>query len=144
MTKETATLQAGVGRTRSMGLQCPTILPLSDPALEEYTMRSRLSRSLWLAVFLFRALCKGEAPNRVTILYDAFGKSAGVARPMEARLHRDWSLYRGDDVRSVAKDFSRPLHLRRRWNSREYSLNSYDPGRVVGNPDVIRLLPHSL
>src|ERR1700688_3509290 len=58
----------------------------------------------------------------------------GVARPMEARLRRDWSLYRGDNVRSVAKDFSRPLHLRRRWNSREYSLNSYDPGRVVGKP----------
>jgi hypothetical protein len=63
MTKETATLQAGVGRTRSMGLQYPTILPLSDP-LEEYTMRSRLSRSLWLSVFLFPVLCKGEAPNR--------------------------------------------------------------------------------
>src|SRR5579864_1715192 len=41
---------------------------------------------------------------------------------MEVRLHRDWSLYRGAGVRSVAKGFSRSLHLRRRWNSREYSL----------------------
>jgi 7,8-dihydropterin-6-yl-methyl-4-(beta-D-ribofuranosyl)aminobenzene 5'-phosphate synthase len=63
-----------------MGLQCLTIFPLSNPALEEYTMRSRLSRSLLLAVFLFPALCKGEAPNRVTILYDAFGKSATMTK----------------------------------------------------------------
>jgi 7,8-dihydropterin-6-yl-methyl-4-(beta-D-ribofuranosyl)aminobenzene 5'-phosphate synthase len=33
-----------------------------------------------LAVFLFPALCKGEAPNRVTILYDAFGKSAAMTK----------------------------------------------------------------
>ena len=43
-------------------------------------MRSRLSRSLLLAVFLFPALCKGESPNRVTILYDAFGKSAAMTK----------------------------------------------------------------
>jgi 7,8-dihydropterin-6-yl-methyl-4-(beta-D-ribofuranosyl)aminobenzene 5'-phosphate synthase len=43
-------------------------------------MRSRLSRSLLLLVFLFPALCKGEAPNRVTILYDAFGKSAAMTK----------------------------------------------------------------
>jgi 7,8-dihydropterin-6-yl-methyl-4-(beta-D-ribofuranosyl)aminobenzene 5'-phosphate synthase len=73
-------LNMGVGRTRSMGLQCLTIFSLSNPALEEYNMRSRLSRSLLLAVFLFPALCKGEAPNRVTILYDAFGKSATMTK----------------------------------------------------------------
>src|SRR5260370_16063551 len=70
----------GLGRTHSLRLQCPTILPLSNPALKEYTMRSRLSRSLLLAVFLFPGLCKGEAPNRVTILYDAFGKSAAMTK----------------------------------------------------------------
>ena len=43
-------------------------------------MRSRLSRCLLLAVFLFPVLCKGEAPNRVTILYDAFGKSAAMTK----------------------------------------------------------------
>jgi 7,8-dihydropterin-6-yl-methyl-4-(beta-D-ribofuranosyl)aminobenzene 5'-phosphate synthase len=43
-------------------------------------MRLRLSRILLLAVFLFPALCKGQAPNRVTILYDAFGKSAAMTR----------------------------------------------------------------
>src|ERR1700722_3353415 len=56
------------------------MLPLSNPAVKEYAMRSRLSRSLLLAVFLFPALCKGEAPNRVTILYDAFGKSAAMTK----------------------------------------------------------------
>src|SRR5260370_12941481 len=70
----------GLGRTHSLRLQCPTILPLSNPALKEYTMRSRLSRSLLLAVFLFPGLCKGEAPNRVTILYDAFAKSAAMTK----------------------------------------------------------------
>jgi 7,8-dihydropterin-6-yl-methyl-4-(beta-D-ribofuranosyl)aminobenzene 5'-phosphate synthase len=43
-------------------------------------MRCPLSRSLLLAVFLFPALCRGEAPNRVTILYDAFGKSAAMTK----------------------------------------------------------------
>jgi 7,8-dihydropterin-6-yl-methyl-4-(beta-D-ribofuranosyl)aminobenzene 5'-phosphate synthase len=43
-------------------------------------MRFRLSRNLLLAVFLFPTLCKGEAPNRVTILYDAFGKSAAMTK----------------------------------------------------------------
>jgi len=43
-------------------------------------MRSRLSRSLLLAVFLFPVLCKGEAPDRVTILYHAFGKSAAMTK----------------------------------------------------------------
>src|SRR5260370_25811898 len=70
----------GIGRTHYLRLQCTTILPLSNPALKEYTMRSRLSRSLLLAVFLFPGLCKGEAPNRVTILYDAFGKSAAMTK----------------------------------------------------------------
>jgi 7,8-dihydropterin-6-yl-methyl-4-(beta-D-ribofuranosyl)aminobenzene 5'-phosphate synthase len=43
-------------------------------------MRSRLSRTLLLAVFLLPALCKGEAANRVTILYDAFGNSAAKTK----------------------------------------------------------------
>jgi hypothetical protein len=47
-------------------------------------MRSRLSRSLLLAVFLFPVLCKGEAPNRVTILYDAFGKSAAMTKAWDS------------------------------------------------------------
>jgi 7,8-dihydropterin-6-yl-methyl-4-(beta-D-ribofuranosyl)aminobenzene 5'-phosphate synthase len=48
--------------------------------LKEYIMRFRLSRNVLLAIFLFPALCKGEAPNRVTILYDAFGKSAAMTK----------------------------------------------------------------
>jgi len=43
-------------------------------------MRLRVPRILLLAVFLVPALCKGEGPNRVTILYDAFGKSAAVTK----------------------------------------------------------------
>jgi 7,8-dihydropterin-6-yl-methyl-4-(beta-D-ribofuranosyl)aminobenzene 5'-phosphate synthase len=43
-------------------------------------MRFRLARNLSLAVLLFPALCKGETPNRVTILYDAFGKSAAMTK----------------------------------------------------------------
>ena len=80
MTKETATLQAGAGRTRFHGAIMPDSIALSDPGLEEYTIRSRLSRSLLLAVFLFPAVCKGETANRVTILYDAFGRSAAMTK----------------------------------------------------------------
>jgi len=40
----------------------------------------RRFRNLLLAVFLFPALCAGEAPSRVTILYDAFGKSAAMTK----------------------------------------------------------------
>jgi glyoxylase-like metal-dependent hydrolase (beta-lactamase superfamily II) len=43
-------------------------------------MRFRLARNLLLAVLLFPALCTGKAPNRVTILYDAFGKSAPMTK----------------------------------------------------------------
>ena len=43
-------------------------------------MRFRLARNLLLAVLLFPALCKGETPNRVTILYDAFGNSAAMTK----------------------------------------------------------------
>jgi len=43
-------------------------------------MRFRLARNLLLAVLLFPALCTGEAPNRVTILYDAFGKSGAMTK----------------------------------------------------------------
>src|SRR5271170_1973397 len=43
-------------------------------------MRFRLFRNLLLAFFLFPALCNGQGPNRVTILYDAFGKSAAVTK----------------------------------------------------------------
>jgi 7,8-dihydropterin-6-yl-methyl-4-(beta-D-ribofuranosyl)aminobenzene 5'-phosphate synthase len=48
--------------------------------LKEYIMRFRLARNLLLAVLLFPALCTGEAPNRVTILYDAFGKSGAMTK----------------------------------------------------------------
>jgi 7,8-dihydropterin-6-yl-methyl-4-(beta-D-ribofuranosyl)aminobenzene 5'-phosphate synthase len=63
-----------------MRLQCAKLVQLFDRALKEYAMRPRLSRSLLLAVFLFPSICKGEAANRVTILYDAFGKSAAVTK----------------------------------------------------------------
>ena len=43
-------------------------------------MGFRRFRNLLLAVFLFPALCAGEAPSRVTILYDAFGKSAAMTK----------------------------------------------------------------
>ena len=43
-------------------------------------MRFRRFRNLLLAVFLFPSLCIAEAPNRVTILYDAFGKSAAMTK----------------------------------------------------------------
>lgn len=63
------------------GLECVAILALSNFCfLKEYVMRFRLSRNLLLAIFPFPALCKGEAPNRVTILYDAFGKSAAMTK----------------------------------------------------------------
>jgi len=43
-------------------------------------MRFRLFRNFLLAVFLFPALGQGQAPHRVTILYDAFGKSAEITK----------------------------------------------------------------
>ena len=43
-------------------------------------MRFRLARNLLLVVLLFPALCKGETPNRVTILYDAFGNYAAMTK----------------------------------------------------------------
>jgi 7,8-dihydropterin-6-yl-methyl-4-(beta-D-ribofuranosyl)aminobenzene 5'-phosphate synthase len=43
-------------------------------------MRLRVARNFLLAVLLFPALCTGEAPNRVTILYDAFGKSPAMTK----------------------------------------------------------------
>ena len=43
-------------------------------------MRFPLFRNLLLAVLLFPALCMGESPNRVTILYDAFGKSPAMTK----------------------------------------------------------------
>jgi 7,8-dihydropterin-6-yl-methyl-4-(beta-D-ribofuranosyl)aminobenzene 5'-phosphate synthase len=54
--------------------------PFLSCFLKEYIMRFRLFHNLLLAIFLFPALCKGEALNRVTILYDAFGKSAAVTK----------------------------------------------------------------
>jgi 7,8-dihydropterin-6-yl-methyl-4-(beta-D-ribofuranosyl)aminobenzene 5'-phosphate synthase len=48
--------------------------------LKEYIVGFRRFRNLLLAVFLFPALCAGEAPSRVTILYDAFGKSAAMTK----------------------------------------------------------------
>src|SRR5271170_927419 len=58
---------------------------------------------------------------------------------MEAGLHRDRSLYRGAGVRSAAKVFWGSLHLRRRWNSGEYSLNPDDSGRGASCTEVIQL-----
>jgi 7,8-dihydropterin-6-yl-methyl-4-(beta-D-ribofuranosyl)aminobenzene 5'-phosphate synthase len=43
-------------------------------------MRLRLARNLMLVILLFPALCTGQATNRVTILYDAFGKSATLTK----------------------------------------------------------------
>jgi 7,8-dihydropterin-6-yl-methyl-4-(beta-D-ribofuranosyl)aminobenzene 5'-phosphate synthase len=43
-------------------------------------VRFRLARNLLLAVLLSPALCTGEGPNRVTILYDAFGKSPATTK----------------------------------------------------------------
>jgi 7,8-dihydropterin-6-yl-methyl-4-(beta-D-ribofuranosyl)aminobenzene 5'-phosphate synthase len=43
-------------------------------------MRFRFSGYLLLAVILLPAFCRGDAPNRVTILYDAFGKSAAMTK----------------------------------------------------------------
>jgi 7,8-dihydropterin-6-yl-methyl-4-(beta-D-ribofuranosyl)aminobenzene 5'-phosphate synthase len=54
--------------------------PLHSCFLKEHLMGFRLLRNLLLAVFLFPALCQGQAPNRVTILYDAFGKSPAMTK----------------------------------------------------------------
>jgi 7,8-dihydropterin-6-yl-methyl-4-(beta-D-ribofuranosyl)aminobenzene 5'-phosphate synthase len=54
--------------------------PRQSCLLKERLMRLRLFRNLLLAVFLFPTLCQGQAPNRVTILYDAFGKSAAMTK----------------------------------------------------------------
>jgi 7,8-dihydropterin-6-yl-methyl-4-(beta-D-ribofuranosyl)aminobenzene 5'-phosphate synthase len=63
-----------------MELQSPSIRALQSCFLKEYIMRFRLARNLLLAVLLFPAFCAGEAPNRVTILYDAFGKSPAMTK----------------------------------------------------------------
>lgn len=41
---------------------------------------TRLSRGLLLVVLLLPVFCKAEPANRVTILYDAFGKSAAMTK----------------------------------------------------------------
>lgn len=43
-------------------------------------MRSRMSLSLVLALFLLPGLSAGRSSNRVTILYDAFGKSPAMTK----------------------------------------------------------------
>jgi 7,8-dihydropterin-6-yl-methyl-4-(beta-D-ribofuranosyl)aminobenzene 5'-phosphate synthase len=43
-------------------------------------MRFCFSRGLLVAVLLFPVVCQGQAPNRVTILYDAFGKSPAMTK----------------------------------------------------------------
>src|SRR5271155_1950234 len=54
--------------------------PLRSCFLKENIVSLRLSRILCLAIFLFPTFCKAQGPNRVTILYDAFGKSAAVTK----------------------------------------------------------------
>jgi 7,8-dihydropterin-6-yl-methyl-4-(beta-D-ribofuranosyl)aminobenzene 5'-phosphate synthase len=54
--------------------------PFQSCFWKENIVRLRLSRILLLAVFLVPGLCKGDGPNRVTILYDAFGKSPAVTK----------------------------------------------------------------
>jgi 7,8-dihydropterin-6-yl-methyl-4-(beta-D-ribofuranosyl)aminobenzene 5'-phosphate synthase len=54
--------------------------PFQSCVLKEHIMGFRLFRNLLLAVFLFPALCQAQAPNRVTILYDAFGKSVAMTK----------------------------------------------------------------
>jgi 7,8-dihydropterin-6-yl-methyl-4-(beta-D-ribofuranosyl)aminobenzene 5'-phosphate synthase len=59
---------------------------LSDRNYEEHAMKKlRLSQGLVLALLLlvvipFQGVCKDEAGNRVTILYDAFGKSPAMKK----------------------------------------------------------------